>query len=92
MRVVRIPYHLVVDTVRHHPLVLGVLDLKFVDELCLEVIAILMEEKVRVLSKSSHPAQMKAGLFMLAEGVFILALLLAHLAVVLMLAQSHLNF
>jgi hypothetical protein len=89
MSVERVLYHLVVNTVSDDPLVRWVLDFHFVNELCFKVVTVLIDKVQGVLCEGGHPAQMYVCLLVLAECILILALLLAHLAVVLVLSKGH---
>jgi len=87
---VRVSDHLVVSLISYNPYILSIHNLEVVNELLLKLLAVLACEELGSLAKVAHHLRMMVRLLVLGEGVLIFALLLTHLAVVFMLAESHL--
>ena len=76
----------IVGSIGHNPLVLSILDPEGVNKLLLELSGVLANEELGSLVEASHSFQVKCAPLMLVKCVLILALFLAHLAVVLVLS------
>ena len=81
--------HLIVNPICDDPLIFWILYFKLVDKLGFKIKTVFLNEILRLLSKSIHLIQVEARSLVLVESVLILALLLTHLAVVLVFTQTH---
>ena len=86
MRVVGIPDHFIISSIRYYPLVLPVLYLESVHELLLEVVGVLANEVLRAFTECTHTLSVVGAALMLCKGIFVLTLLLTHFAVVFVLS------
>ena len=86
MRVVFVSDDFIVCAIGHDPLVLTILDPEGVNELLFELSGVLTDEELWSLVEASHSFQVECAPLVLVKCVLVLALFLAHLAVVLVLS------
>ena len=83
MRVEFISDDFIVGAIGHNPLILSILDPEGVNELLLKLSGVLADKELRSLVEASHSFQVEGAPLVLVKCVLVLALFLAHLAVVL---------